>query len=104
MLKILDKNKLYLKSEKYKFKKSKIEYFSIIIREEKIKIDSTKLAAINKWPASRIVKETQSFLRFYNLYQKFIENLHLLLNLYTNLLEKIKTFTKSRIATNYLTL
>lgn len=36
-------------------------------------MDPSKLAAIKDWPAPYTVKQTQSFLRFCNFYQKFIK-------------------------------
>jgi hypothetical protein len=48
---------LFLKAKKCKFNMKKVEYLGLIISENKIAIDLTKLAGICNWPALTNVKE-----------------------------------------------
>jgi hypothetical protein len=61
-----------LKAEKCKFEVKEVEYLGLIISENKIAMDPTKLAGIHDWPAPMNVKGVQSFLGFGNFYQRFI--------------------------------
>jgi hypothetical protein len=46
----LENNNLYLKPEKCKFKKEKIEYLGVIIEKNKLQIDPKKLKGVADWP------------------------------------------------------
>jgi hypothetical protein len=48
---------LFLKAEKCKFNIKEVEYLGLIISENKITIDLTKLAGICNWPALTNIKE-----------------------------------------------
>jgi hypothetical protein len=65
-------HKLYLRPEKCKFEKTKIEYLSIIISHNKVEMDPVKIAGVADWPTSSNKKEVQSFVGFVNFYQCFI--------------------------------
>jgi hypothetical protein len=58
-----------LKAEKCK---SDIKYLGLIISENKITMDLTKLAGIRNWPAPTNIKGVRSFLGFGNFYPRFI--------------------------------
>jgi hypothetical protein len=45
-----------------------VEYLGLIISENKINMDPTKLTGIRDWPAPTNVKGVQSFLDFGNFY------------------------------------
>jgi hypothetical protein len=49
-----------------------VEYLGLIISENKIAMDPTKLAGIRNWPAPTNVKGVRSFLGFGNFYRRFI--------------------------------
>jgi len=49
VLDILEKNDLYLKPEKCEFLKQEIVYLGVIIGNNKIKMDSTKLKGVANW-------------------------------------------------------
>jgi hypothetical protein len=68
----LHENDLFLKAEKCKFDVKEVEYLGLIISENKIAMDPTKLAGIHDWPAPTNVKGVQSFLGFGNFYRRFI--------------------------------
>jgi hypothetical protein len=57
---ILDRmreHKLYLRPEKCKFKKTKIEYLSVIISHNKVEMDPVKIARVADWPTPSNKKE-----------------------------------------------
>ena len=68
----LQENDLFLKPEKCKFNKSKVEYLGMIIEEGIISMDPGKLNGIREWLAPTMVKQVQGFLGFGNFYQRFI--------------------------------
>ena len=74
VLKRLQENDLYTKTEKCSFKQSSIKYLGIIISENKVQMDEEKLSGVLKWPVPTKVKQVQAFLGFVNFYQRFIEN------------------------------
>jgi RNase H-like domain found in reverse transcriptase len=51
-----------------------IKYLKLIISEGKICMDPVKVAGVTDWPTLTSKKEVQSFLRFMNFYQRFIED------------------------------
>ena len=70
---ILEKNNLYLKLEKCEFEVYEVEYLGMIIWEDQIEMEKSKLARIADWPAPKTVKRIWQFLGFANFYCKFIE-------------------------------
>jgi hypothetical protein len=65
-------HKLYLRPEKCEFKKTKIEYLSVIISHNKVEMDPVKIAGVADWPTPSNKKEVQSFIGFVNFYRRFI--------------------------------
>jgi hypothetical protein len=61
-------HKLYLRPEKRKFEKTRIEYLSIIISHNKVELDPVKIVGIADWPTSSNKTEVQSFVGFINFY------------------------------------
>jgi hypothetical protein len=72
VLKKLQDNDLYLNLDKCIFEAKEVEYLGMIIRENEIAMDPTKLAGIADWPTLTTVKQVRSFLGFGNFYQRFI--------------------------------
>jgi len=72
VLELLEKHKLYLRSNKCKFKKTTIEYLGVIISHNSVTMDLVKITSVTKWPAPTNKKEVQSFLGFTNFYRLFI--------------------------------
>jgi hypothetical protein len=68
----MHKHKLYLRLEKCKFEKTKIEYLGIIISHNKVEMDPVKIAGVADWPMPSNKKEVQSFVGFVNFYRCFI--------------------------------
>jgi len=74
VLELLEKNKLYLHSDKCEFEKTTIEYLRVIISHNSMAMDPVKITGVTKWPAPTNKKEVQSFLGFTNFYRRFIRD------------------------------
>ena len=68
VLSILRKHNLYLKPEKCKFEKEKVEYLGLVVSEGMVEMDPIKVEGVSKWPASGTKTELQQFLGFINFY------------------------------------
>jgi hypothetical protein len=66
------KHKLYLRPEKCKFEKTRIQYLNVIISHNKVEMDPVKIAGVADWPMPSNTKEVQSFISFVNFYQHFM--------------------------------
>jgi hypothetical protein len=69
VLKILEHNNLYLKPEKCKFERKKIEYLGLIITKNQVEMDPVKVQGILDWPEPKTLKEVQAFIGFCNFYR-----------------------------------
>ena len=74
VLEILRKNNLYLKPEKCKFHREKVEYLGLVVSHNSIEMDPIKVKGVSEWPTARNKKDVQSFLGFVNFYQHFIQD------------------------------
>ena len=74
VLEILQANKLYIKPEKCKIEKEKIEYLGVVVSEGRVEMDPVKTEALTSWPTPKKLKELQSFLGFCNFYRRFIKD------------------------------
>src|SRR5258705_7661882 len=74
VLQRLQDQDLFLKPEKCFFERDSIEYLSMIISHNQVRMDPAKLAAIADWPTPTKVKDVQSFLGFGNFYRRFIQD------------------------------
>jgi hypothetical protein len=74
VLDILPQNNLFLKPEKCVFERPEVDYLGMIIGHGQVKMDPTKILAIQNWPTPKTVKQVQSFLGFANFYRRFIKN------------------------------
>jgi len=73
VLERLRQYKLYLRHDKCKFAKTKIEYLGLIISHGQVEIDPVKITGVAEWPTPSNKKEVQSFLGFTNFYRRFIQ-------------------------------
>ncbi len=73
VLKVLRKNKLFLKAEKCEFKTLETEYLRVIISEGSICMDPVKIAGIAEWPIPAKKQQLQLFLGFTNFYRRYIQ-------------------------------
>jgi Reverse transcriptase (RNA-dependent DNA polymerase) len=83
---------LYFKAKKCKFRKLKIEYLGLVVKEAKLAMDPAKLKGILDGPAPKTVKEVRSFLGFGNFYRRFIKGFSHLAHPLNDLLKKDKKF------------
>src|ERR1700759_172817 len=74
VLERLREHKLYLKEEKCEFCRTKVEYLGMIISENTVKMDPTKVSGVRDWPTPKNVTEVQSFPGFENFSRRFIKD------------------------------
>ena len=74
VVKRLEENDLYMKSEKCKWKVREVEFLGVVIGPEGIKMEKEKVKGVLEWPTPKCVKDVQKFLGLANYYHQFIEN------------------------------
>jgi len=74
ILELLEKHKLYLRTDKCEFEKTMVEYLGVIISHNSVMMDPVKIAGVTEWPTLMNKKEVQSFLGFTNFYRRFIKD------------------------------
>jgi len=74
VLDILEKNDLYLKPEKCDFLKKEIDYLGVIIGDNKIKMDLSKLKGVMDWVTPQNPTDIRKFLGFTGYYRYFVPN------------------------------
>jgi len=73
IIKRLEKNNLYVKLEKCKWKVREVEFLGVVIRPEGIKMEEEKMKDVLDWPRPECVKDVQKFLGLANYYHQFIQ-------------------------------
>ena len=68
VLRHLEENDLFVKPEKCTFHATKVDFLSMIVGRDSIKMDQSKVGAILDWPAPKNVKGVRSFLGLANFY------------------------------------
>jgi len=68
VIKGLEKNNLYVKPEKHKWKVKEVGFLGMVIGPEGIRIEEEKVKGILEWPTPMCVKDVQKFLRLANYY------------------------------------
>ena len=68
IIKRLEKNNLYIKPEKYKWKVREVGFLGVIIGLEGIKMEKEKIQGILEWPTPNCIKDVQKFLGLANYY------------------------------------
>jgi len=74
VLKRLEKNDLFVKPEKYKWKVREVEFLGVVIGPKCVEMQKEKVEGVLNWPALRNVKEVQKFLGLANYYRRFIKD------------------------------
>ncbi|KAH6597042.1 hypothetical protein BASA50_004801 [Batrachochytrium salamandrivorans] len=74
VLGVLRDNGLYCKAEKCHFYQTEIKYLGYIISSNGIRMDSSKISAVQEWPTPRKVRDLQVFLGFTNFYRSLIKD------------------------------
>jgi len=70
----LEKHNLYLKPEKCMFTQKCIEFLGVILENNTIQMDLTKIKGIAEWPRPRNPTDVHSSLGFTGFYRYFIPN------------------------------
>ena len=73
VVKRLEKNDLYVKPEKCKWKVKEVEFLGVVIGPDGIKMEKEKIKGVLEWPTPKCVKDVQKFLGLANYYRRFIE-------------------------------
>ena len=73
ILRRLEKNYLYIKLEKYKWKVREVDFLGVVIGLERIKMEKKKVKVVLDWLVSKSVKDIQKLLGLANYYRRFTE-------------------------------
>jgi len=68
VVKRLEKNDLYVKPEKCKWKVREVEFLGVVVGPEGIKMEEEKVKGILDWLTPKCVKDVQKFLGLANYY------------------------------------
>ena len=68
-----NKNDLYIKPEKCRWKVREVGFLEVVIGLEGIKMEEEKMKGVLKWPTSKCVKDVQKLLELANYYCRFIK-------------------------------
>ena len=74
VLEILTEHKLFLRLEKCEFHRKQIEYLRLVISENKVAMDSIKVAGVREWSTPESWTDVQAFVGFVNFYHHFIQD------------------------------
>ena len=88
----LRENQLYLKASKCSFGQEEIQFLGHRIGHGVIRMDDSKIAAIQDWVEPRTVHEVRSFLGLANYYRRFVEGYSKIAAPLTDLLKKSKVW------------
>ena len=64
----LEKNDLYVKPEKCKWKVREVGFLEVVIGPEGIKMEEEKMKGVLEWPTPKCIKDVQKFLGLANYY------------------------------------
>jgi len=74
VLKRLEKNDLFVKPKKCKWKVREVEFLGVVISPRGVEMQKEKVKRVLNWPVPRNVKEVQKFLGLTNYYRRFIKD------------------------------
>jgi len=74
ILRRLEENDLYIKSEKYMWKARKIGFLGVVIGPNGIEIEKEKVEGVLGWPQAKNIKDIRKFLGLTNYYRRFIKD------------------------------
>ena len=86
ILKKFQEKNLYLKSEKCKFHKQRVEYLEHIVTTKKLEMNSEKIKAVIEFLMPECIKNIQAFQELAKYYQKFITDFVNIITSLTDLL------------------
>ena len=70
----MEKNDLYVKPEKCKWKVREVWFLGVVIGKDGIKMEEKKMKAVLDWPTSKLMKDVQKILGLANYYRWFIKD------------------------------
>ncbi len=82
---------------KCKFNVEEIIFLEVIVSEQDLCMNSTKMKVIVNWTTLITLKEVQSFVRFVNFYHRFIKNFSMLVKSFTQLTRKNTSFVWNEV-------
>ena len=74
ILKRLEENNLFVKSEKCRWKVREVEFLGVVIGPKGVEMQKEKVEGVLSWPVPRNIKEVQKFLGLANYYRQFIKD------------------------------
>jgi len=86
----LEKNNLYVKPEKCRWKVREVGFLGVVIGPEGIKMEEEKVKGVLEWPTPKCVKDMQKFLKLANYYHQFIEGFSFIARPLHNMVKKDK--------------
>jgi hypothetical protein len=92
VLEALGRSGMRIQGEKCVFHQPEVEFLGFILSTEGVKMDPSKVEAVQKWPRPQNVTEVQEFLGFANFYRRFIKGYSGMATPLTNLTKKDKAF------------
>ena len=96
VLRHLRKHGLFACPDKCHFYEDSVEYLGFILSKEGLKMDQSKVQAIQDWPEPWKVKDIQSFLGFANFYRCFISDYSNIVVPLTRLTQKGVVWTSAK--------
>ena len=73
VIKRLEENNLYVKPEKCRWKMREVGFLGVVIRLERIRIETEKMKGVLEWLTPKCIKDMQKFLGLANYYHQFIK-------------------------------
>jgi hypothetical protein len=93
VLTLLRENRLYAKKSKCEFMKQKVSFLGHEISSDGISMESSKVKAIQEWPAPKDVSDVRSFLGLAGYYRKFVKGFSEIAGPMSDLLRKDISFS-----------
>ena len=97
VLKWLRKAELQINIQKCEFDVKKTVFLKVIVSEQDLRMNSSKMIIIVNWTTSINLKEIQSFMKFVNFYRRFIKDFFKLVKLFTQLTRKNTSFVWNEV-------
>ncbi len=97
VLKQLRKAELQMNIQKCEFNVEEIVFLEVIVSEQDLRMNSSKMIVIVNWITSINLKEIQSFIRFVNFYRRFIRNCFKLVKSFIQLTRKDTSFVWNEV-------
>ena len=74
VLRRLEKNDLFVKPEKCRWKVRKVEFLGVVIGPGGVRMQKEKVDGVLNWPTPRSAKDIQKFMGLANYYRQFIQD------------------------------